>query len=487
MVRKKAKSKRGTFKDKYKVQRKVKEHKRKMRKAARANGDMPRTRKDPGIPNLWPYKEKLLSRMSDAKERVRELEQKQREARKERLNRKRFEKEEKKETESSQSHMLIKNGNQKKWFMKDLKQVLEVSDVILEVLDARDPQGCRCRKIEEMVQGKYSGTSNRPKRIILVLNKIDLVPQQVVLEWVRHLRREFACVAFKASTQQQRGNLAQSKMSLTDASQQNVQGGKSVGGQALLQLIKNYSRSHDIKTNLTVGVIGFPNVGKSSLINSLKRARAVGVGAQPGFTKQCQLVKLDKQISIIDSPGVLFDADTKDPGLSLRNCLKVEDIEDPVGAVKEIVKRCDKSTLLSLYRIANFSNGDEFLYRVAGKRGKLGKGGVPDMPAAARCVLRDWNMGKIPFYTLVPNSASEYDQVDLLKEFSQEFDLDKVNDENIKTGGRPANKNDKFMTLETHTSENAKSVTAVSSNNSFEGPAPPPETGEIEEKMTLCD
>ncbi|GAB5373299.1 hypothetical protein AAMO2058_001739000, partial [Amorphochlora amoebiformis] len=340
------------------------------------------------------------------------------------------------------------NGNQKKWFMKDLKQVLEVSDVILEVLDARDPQGCRCRKIEEMVQGKYSGTSNRPKRIILVLNKIDLVPQQVVLEWVRHLRREFACVAFKASTQQQRGNLAQSKMSLTDASQQNVQGGKSVGGQALLQLIKNYSRSHDIKTNLTVGVIGFPNVGKSSLINSLKRARAVGVGAQPGFTKQCQLVKLDKQISIIDSPGVLFDADTKDPGLSLR---------------------------------------DEFLYRVAGKRGKLGKGGVPDMPAAARCVLRDWNMGKIPFYTLVPNSASEYDQVDLLKEFSQEFDLDKVNDENIKTGGRPANKNDKFMTLETHTSENAKSVTAVSSNNSFEGPAPPPETGEIEEKMTLCD
>jgi ribosome biogenesis GTPase A len=53
------------------------------------------------------------------------------------------------------------------------------------------------------------------------------------------------------------------------------------GADTLLQLIKNYARSHDIKRAVTVGVIGYPNVGKSSIINSLKRSKAVGVSATP--------------------------------------------------------------------------------------------------------------------------------------------------------------------------------------------------------------
>eukprot|EP00466_Bigelowiella_natans_P018333 jgi/Bigna1/41442/e_gw1.52.11.1 len=433
MVNKKAKSKRCRLKEKYKVQRKVKEHKKKMRKLQRLNPHKPHHKKDPGIPNLFPYKEVRGRQDVSHTNRRQEYEQKR-------------------QAESTQSRtvsdvdIIFRQMNQKKWYMKDLKQLLEVSDVILEVLDARDPLGCRCRKIEEMIQGQYSGTTARPKRIILVLNKIDLVPQETVSKWVKYLRREFACVAFKASTQQQKGNYGESSVNASDANA-DFQGGKSVGGQALLQIIKNYSRSHDIKTSITVGVIGYPNVGKSSLINSLKRARAVGVGAQPGFTKQCQLVKLDKQISIIDSPGVLFDADTSDPGLSLRNCLKVESIEDPVAAVKEITKRCDKPTLLSLYRIANFTNGEEFLYRVAQKRGKLGKGGVPDMPAAARCVLRDWNSGKIPFYTLPPEDGNaEHESVELVSSLGKDFDLEKINAEAIKSAG--ASGRGAFMTLE---------------------------------------
>ncbi len=436
MVAKKRSSKRCQLKDKYKVQRKVREHRKKMRKFARDNPSR-RRRKDPGIPNLWPYKEALLSKMADTKRRSEELEQRQKAARRELLDKRRMQRELEQREAAQQSTSVMAQGarNQRKWYMKDLKQVLEVSDVILEVLDARDPEGCRCRRIEEMIQGQYASTTSREKRIVLVLNKIDLVPQDVVMQWVTHLRREFACVAFKASTQQQRGHLSEVKAGVSDVSEGALQGGRSLGGQALLQLIKNYSRSHNIKTAITVGVIGFPNVGKSSLINSLKRARAVGVGAQPGFTKQCQLVKLDKQVSIIDSPGVLFDADASDPGLSLRNCLKVEDIDDPVGAVREMVGRCGKKTLLALYKIADYANADEFLYRVAQKRGKLGKGGVPDMPAAARCVLRDWNAGKIPFYTLPPDEAAEnaqYENVKLVSDFGKDFDIEAVNEATIR-------------------------------------------------------
>jgi len=424
-----------------------------MRKMQRLNPKNAR-KKDPGVPNLWPYKEALLNRMDDAKKRSNDLEQQQKLERRQKLMQRRTAAAESESDEKiSQSTNQINNGgiNHKKWYMKDLKQVLEVSDVILEVLDARDPLGCRCRKIEEMIQSQYSTTTTRAKKIILVLNKIDLVPAEVIQNWIAYLRREFACVAFKANTQHQKGKLGSSNVSVMDASSDMLQGGGSLGGGALLQLIKNYSRSHDIKTAITVGVIGYPNVGKSSLINSLKRARAVGVGAQPGFTKQCQLVKLDKQVSIIDSPGVLFDADTEDVGLSLRNCLKVEDIADPVSAVKEIHNRAGKSILLSLYRISNFNNADEFLYRVAQKRGKLAKGGIPDMAAAARVVLRDWNSGKIPFYTLPPKTDSSHDSVAIVSEFSKEFDLDKANEDTIKSFAGAQGSS--YMQMETKTND----------------------------------
>jgi nuclear GTP-binding protein len=106
---------------------------------------------------------------------------------------------------------------------------------------------------------------------------------------------------------------------------------------------------------VTVGVVGFPNVGKSSLINSLKRAKVrscpspiqkvaalksdfkvCAVAAQPGHTKDVQSIQLERGIKIIDSPGVVFDDDMT-PGLEggptkgsilLRNVVKVEDVDD---------------------------------------------------------------------------------------------------------------------------------------------------------------
>jgi len=75
----------------------------------------------------------------------------------------------------------------------------------------------------------------------------------------------------------------------------------------LLELIKNYSKSDGIKTSVTVGVIGYPNVGKSSLINSLKRGKACGVSSVPGFTKNLQEIQLDSKVKILDCPGVIFD------------------------------------------------------------------------------------------------------------------------------------------------------------------------------------
>ncbi len=123
--------------------------------------------------------------------------------------------------------------------------------------------------------------------------------------------------------------------------------------------------------------MGYPNVGKSSIINSLKRSKAVSVGANPGHTKTLQVVKLDKNVQLIDSPGVLMSAGLEgrdtEADLVLRNCVRVEDVEDPLSAVQAIVTRCNPAKLLEIYQIGNFKTAEEFLFQVAQRKGKLGK------------------------------------------------------------------------------------------------------------------
>ena len=102
-----------------------------------------------------------------------------------------------------------------------------------------------------------------------------------------------------------------------------------------MQLLKNYARNLDIKTAVTVGIVGLPNVGKSSIINSLKRTKAVATGQTPGLTKQAQEVHLDRHVKLIDSPGVVFTSGEGSTANALRNAVKVERLEDPEVPVHE--------------------------------------------------------------------------------------------------------------------------------------------------------
>lgn len=87
-----------------------------------------------------------------------------------------------------------------------------------------------------------------------------------------------------------------------------------------------------IKKSITVGVIGLPNVGKSSLINSLKRSQVVDVGATPGLTKSMQEVQLDKNVKLLDCPGVvMLKSAENDSSVALRNCKRIEKLADPIG------------------------------------------------------------------------------------------------------------------------------------------------------------
>jgi len=213
---------------------------------------------------------------------------------------------------------------------KSLRKVLEMSDVVIEVLDARDPVGTRCRAVERELKSLDNGR----KKLVLVLNKIDLVPPQVVQQWLAHLRLQAPTIPFKSSTQQQRNHLSAS----SSATPQSASGSST---KPLMELIKGF-RHHStnpgegstsaapVKQSLTIGLVGHPNVGKSSLINTLKRSKACSVAPTPGWTKEVQEVVLEKGVRVLDCPGVVVEA-RGEIEAALKGMIKPESVNDAKG------------------------------------------------------------------------------------------------------------------------------------------------------------
>ncbi|KAI5254666.1 Guanine Nucleotide-Binding Protein-Like 3-Like Protein [Manis pentadactyla] len=277
----------------------------------------------------------------------------------------------------------------RKAYYKEFHKVVEYSDVILEVLDARDPLGCRCFQMEEAVL-RTEGN----KKLVLVLNKIDLVPKEVIEKWLDYLRNELPTVAFKASTQHQVKNLNRCSMPVEQASESLLKSKACFGAENLMRVLRNYCRLGEVHTHIRVGVVGLPNVGKSSLINSLKRSRACSVGAVPGVTKFMQEVYLDKFIRLLDAPGIV-PGPNSEVGTILRNCIHVQKLADPVTPVETILQRCNLEEISSYYGVSQFQTTEHFLTAVAHRLGKKKKGGMYGQEQAAKAVLADWVSAEI--------------------------------------------------------------------------------------------
>src|SRR5699024_589537 len=121
-----------------------------------------------------------------------------------------------------------------KAFYKEFQKVVEASDIIIEVLDARDPLGSRCFEVENIVL-----KNNPDKRIILLINKTDLVPRENLQKWLKYLRNEFPTLPIKASTQTQKHNLGRSNVNILLSNDELLQSSKCLGADVLLKLLNN--------------------------------------------------------------------------------------------------------------------------------------------------------------------------------------------------------------------------------------------------------
>ena len=351
--------------------------------------------------------------------------------------------------EGSMNAPAVRKDSSRRAFDKVFKNVIEQADVVLYVLDARDPNGTRSKEVERQIMAAEAGHN---KRLILVLNKIDLIPPQVLKDWLIHLRRSFATLPLRAANSAANARTFDHK-ALT------VKG----TSETLFRALKTYAHSSQLKRAITVGVIGYPNVGKSSVINALTsqlgKKGNCPTGAEAGVTTSLREVKIDSKLKLLDSPGIVFPSSAEgakanrteeQARLILLNAVPPKEIDDPVPAVTLLLKRLSASAdgfqkLLDVYGLPALmtANGDlttNFLVQVARKRGRLGKGGVPNIHAAAQTVVTDWRDGRIQGWMDAPtlqlakegkktpgNSESAGlvgDQKEIVTEWAKEFKLE---------------------------------------------------------------
>jgi nuclear GTP-binding protein len=271
-------------------------------------------------------------------------------------------------------------AGQSKRIYSELYKVIDSSDVICSVIDARDPMGTRSYYVENFVK------KNAPhKHIIFILNKCDLVPTWATAAWIKILSKEYPTLAFHASVT------------------------NPFGKPALFQILRQFDALHKDKKTISIGFIGYPNVGKSSVINTLKKTAVCKAAPIPGETKVWQYVALTKRIYLIDCPGVVYDGgvDTSELGSEtdkvLKGVLRAEKIQEPLYYIPGILAKAKKEYLQKIYKVTDWVDHEDFVGQIAINHGKLLKGGEPDTKAMSKKIVMDWQRGKIPFFVPPPH------------------------------------------------------------------------------------
>lgn len=330
---------------------------------------------------------------------------------------------------------------------RQLWRVIERSDLVVQIVDARNPAAFRCVDLERYIAVAKYGPAGPPempeeapgteasvtgRKHLLLLNKADLVPWFVRRRWADHLAAsgvEFAFFSARAANEEFTVAAAPGATALppaaapvaVEAAAPAAAGGHHgdvvLGRDALLDLLRSrcpQRRGESSTHRWTVGFVGYPNVGKSSTINALCSSKRVSVSATPGKTKHFQTLACPDEplLCICDCPGLVFPNLAGSKGqMYCDGVLPVDQMRDHSDAIVELCARVPRTELERTYKIRlarrlpgvdplPVTRARELLLAHGIVHAFLNKGGQPDEAKSARLIIKDLINGRLPHWEL---------------------------------------------------------------------------------------
>ena len=276
---------------------------------------------------------------------------------------------------------------------RQIQEDLKLIDVVVELLDSRIPMSSRNPDINTIVNGKKK---------IIVLNKSDLADEQETIKWVEYFKSQKVPAI------------------ITDAN--TGKGMKEVIRQAELIMKDELDRREEkgrTGRKIRMMILGIPNVGKSSFINRLANKNSLEVGNKPGVTRKKQWIKINSNIELLDTPGILwpkFESDEVALNLAYTGTIKDDVLEKTDVAFyflkymieNEIDKLVLRYNLNKQEILDSLQNNDrpenEIIYdimlKIGKSRGAVVSGGNVDDTKTANIILEDFRSGKLGRITL---------------------------------------------------------------------------------------
>lgn len=277
----------------------------------------------------------------------------------------------------------------KKQIIEDLKLI----DVVIEILDARIPKASQNPDLQEWIKNKKK---------IVALNKSDLAEEKLNQEWVNYYKK--------------RGILAV----LTDAnSGKGISETISIIEKLAKDNIDSFAQKGRTGKSIRVMVVGIPNVGKSSFINRMTKKSSTMVGNKPGVTRQKQWVSIKNNITLLDTPGILWpklEQERTALNLAYTGTIKddnLEKIEVAYFLLKYLLEN-KRQNLIERYNLNekeieealnNTDNSEnenimQILHMIGKRRGTILSGGRIDEEKVANLLIEDFRIGKLGRITL---------------------------------------------------------------------------------------
>ncbi len=264
---------------------------------------------------------------------------------------------------------------------KAMQEDIKLIDVIVELVDARVPYSSKNPDIDTLANGKSR---------VLVLNKYDLADSRVTDEWVKYYEDKGYFIA--------------------KANSKNGKGVKSVNNiiqEACAQKIERDRRRGIINRPVRAMVAGIPNVGKSTFINSFAGRACTKTGNKPGVTKGKQWIRLNKNVELLDTPGILWPKfEDQQSGLHLAFTGAIKDelynIYELSILLIDFLDKNYPDAISSYYNTGtgSTSSGAETLNLIAKCRGCIKSGAEPDLDKAGKLLIDDFRTGKLGAITL---------------------------------------------------------------------------------------